>query len=90
MGITTPEEFLQAIGRGAVDKVKVETWDGLFRLQGQQMKAAGLAPKERKYVLWALEKFRQGENPKEFVIPPKPKKTIRGWGPKIQNGKKIR
>ncbi|KZO97162.1 hypothetical protein CALVIDRAFT_513997 [Calocera viscosa TUFC12733] len=90
IAMTTPEEFLKAIGHGTVDKVKVETWEGLFKLRGRDMKQAGLGIRERRYVLWALEKFRQGGNPKEFAVPIKPKKTIRGWGPKVQNGKKIR
>jgi hypothetical protein len=31
-----------------------------------------------RYILWALEKFRQGEDPKEYAHAPKPKKTVRG------------
>ncbi|EJT98821.1 hypothetical protein DACRYDRAFT_101820 [Dacryopinax primogenitus] len=89
-GISTHEEFLGAIGRGAAGKVKVESWEGLFGLTGQGMKQAGVGVHDRRYILWALEKYRQGGNPKEFAIPPKPKKTIRGWGPSVQNGKRIR
>lgn len=31
-----------------------------------------------RYVLWCLEKFRQGEDPSDFAHPPKPKKKVRG------------
>jgi len=89
-GIETAADFLKAIGRGAEQKVKVETWDGLFSLTGREMTKAGVPIKDRRYVLWALEKYRQGGNPKEFAVPPTPKKKIRGWGPKIQLGRKIR
>lgn len=34
-----------------------------------------------RYILWAMEKFRQGYDPKDFAYPPKPKKKIRGYDP---------
>jgi hypothetical protein len=48
IGITGPQEFLQAIGRDAEQKVKVETWDGLFSLQKHQLKTAGVGVKDRR------------------------------------------
>lgn len=42
-----------------------------------------------RYLLWALEKFRQGLDPKDYAIEPKPKKKVRGWGPRVQNGIRV-
>ncbi|KAF7299619.1 IGR domain-containing protein [Mycena chlorophos] len=44
----------------------------------------------RRYILWCMEKYRQGSPVTAFAHPPPPKKTIRGWGPSVQNGKRIR
>ncbi|KAJ6508534.1 hypothetical protein C8R45DRAFT_967743 [Mycena sanguinolenta] len=43
-----------------------------------------------RYILWCMEKFRSGLSPEEFAYDPTPKKTIRGWGPTVQDGKRIR
>ncbi|KAL5640288.1 hypothetical protein ACGC1H_007531 [Rhizoctonia solani] len=59
-------------------------------MRGAEMKQAGLAPAERRYILWALEKVRQGYDPAKIAIKERPKKTIRGWGPRVQNGKRVR
>ncbi|PCH40109.1 hypothetical protein WOLCODRAFT_162101 [Wolfiporia cocos MD-104 SS10] len=88
--ISTPEAFLKAIGRSAESKVTVESWEQLWKLDGPRLKKAGLAVKDRKYILWSLAKFRQGEDPLDFAHPPTPKKKIRGHGPAVQNGKRIR
>ncbi|KAH7338903.1 hypothetical protein B0J17DRAFT_628274 [Rhizoctonia solani] len=86
----TPQDLLAAIGRSSEMKLKVETWDDLWRMRGGEMKQAGLTPAERRYILWALEKVRQGYDPDKIAIKEKPKKTIRGWGPRVQNGKRVR
>ncbi|CEL56104.1 hypothetical protein RSOLAG1IB_07557 [Rhizoctonia solani AG-1 IB] len=86
----TPQDLLAAIGRSSETKLKVETWDDLWRMRGEEMKQAGLAPAERRYILWALEKIRQGYDPAKVAIKERPKKTIRGWGPRVQNGKRVR
>ncbi|KAL5501700.1 hypothetical protein ACEPAH_8960 [Sanghuangporus vaninii] len=88
-GMTT-ESFLSSIGRDAVSKVKVASWDELWSLDGHALKEAGLTVRDRRYILWCMEKFRQGYEPKEFAHPPTPKKKIRGYGPAVQNGKRIR
>ncbi|OBZ71430.1 hypothetical protein A0H81_08403, partial [Grifola frondosa] len=88
--IAEPADFFKAIGRGTQTKISVETWRMLFELQRDQLKKAGLGVKDRKYVLWGLEKYRQGEDPADFAHPPTPKKKIRGRGPAVQNGKRIR
>ncbi|KAI0345874.1 hypothetical protein BDW22DRAFT_1353481 [Trametopsis cervina] len=85
--IDSPAAFLAAIGRSAETKLKVETWDELWKMDGDAMKEAGLAVKDRRYILWSMEKFRLGQDPDQFAHSSKPKKKIRGWGPKIQNGK---
>ncbi|KAG8680596.1 Vacuolar fusion protein mon1 [Ceratobasidium sp. 394] len=74
----SPTNFLAAIGRSSDTKLKVETWDDLWRMRGEDMKKAGLTPAERRYILWALEKFRQGQDPAAIAIKERPKKTIRG------------
>lgn len=34
-----------------------------------------------RYILWAMNKYRLGQDPKKFAHEAKPKKTIRGWVP---------
>jgi len=84
------KDFLARIGRGAENKVTAETWEDLWKINGHGLKKAGLAVRDRKYILWSLEKYRDGENPESFAHPPQPKKKIRGRGPAVQNGKRIR
>ena len=76
-GMTT-QSFLSAIGRDAASKVKVADWNEFWSLDGRAMKEAGLAVRDRRYILWCMERFRQGYDPKEFAYPPQPKKKIRG------------
>ncbi|KAI0702260.1 hypothetical protein BC835DRAFT_102293 [Cytidiella melzeri] len=90
----TPAAFLTAIGRSAETKLTVEGWDELWKMDGEAMRKAGLSVKDRsivlcanRYILWSMEKFRLGEDPMVFAHSPKPKKKVRGWGPKIQNGR---
>ncbi|KAI0801946.1 hypothetical protein BC629DRAFT_1495592 [Irpex lacteus] len=85
--IDSPAAFLTAIGRSAETKLNVETWDELWKQNGESLRKAGLSVKDRRYILWSMEKYRLGEDPADFAHPPKPRKKIRGWGPKIQNGK---
>jgi len=54
------------------------------------MRQAGVGVKDRRYILWCLNKFRLGEDPSEFAHAERPKKKIRGWGPSVQFGKRIR
>ncbi|KAI0781963.1 IGR protein motif-domain-containing protein [Abortiporus biennis] len=89
-GITSPELFLKAIGRSADTKVTAESWTDLWKLNGHALKKSGVPVKDRRYILWAMEKFRQQEDPAEFAHERKPKKKIRGRGPAVQNGKRIR
>ncbi|KAI0354988.1 hypothetical protein OH77DRAFT_1455925 [Trametes cingulata] len=88
--IKTPEDFLKAIGRSAETKLTPESWEQLFHTDGHQLKKAGLSVQDRRYILWSMEKFRQGLDPSEFAYPPKPEKKIRGRGPAVQNGKRLR
>ncbi|KAJ7367088.1 hypothetical protein DFH08DRAFT_836524 [Mycena albidolilacea] len=88
--ITTPAAFLKAIGRSCDTKLSVETWDDLWNQNGTKLKSAGLGVRDRRYILWSMEKYRSGLSPGEFAYEPKPKKTIRGWGPSVQDGKRIR
>lgn len=61
----------------------------MFRLTSEKLKGEGVSPQHRKYILWSLEKFRQGEDPKEFAYDIK-KKKVRGWGPRVQKGIRVR
>ncbi|KAI0670763.1 IGR protein motif-domain-containing protein [Trametes maxima] len=88
--ITTPEEFLKKIGRSAETKITPESWEQLWRTDGPQLRKAGLSVQDRRYILWSMEKYRQGEDPADFAHPPKPEKKIRGRGPAVQNGKRLR
>ena len=67
----------------------VETleWEELFRLNNQKLNKMGLGVKDRRYLLWCLEKFRQGGDPRSFAKEEKPKKTVRGWGPPVRKTK---
>jgi len=87
--IQTAEEFLKAIGRESEKKLKVE-WDELWKMDGRAMREAGVGTRDRRYILWCMQKYRLGFPIREFAHEPSPKKTIRGWGPKVQNGKRIR
>ncbi|GAA5919889.1 hypothetical protein JCM1841_002096 [Sporobolomyces salmonicolor] len=70
---------------------KFENWAALFSKTSAQLRdEVGMQVKESRYLLWLLEKYRQGHNPDAVAVPPTPKKTIRGWGPRIQNGKRVR
>ena len=40
--------------------------------------------------MWALEKYRQGLEPSEFVRSVKKPKKVRGWGPRVQKGYRVR
>ncbi|KAF8195483.1 hypothetical protein BJ912DRAFT_847285 [Pholiota molesta] len=88
--IRTPEAFLKSIGRAAETKLSAGSWEELWKMDGQAMKKAGVGIRDRRYILWCMEKYRLGFPINEFAHEPPPKKTIRGWGPKVQNGKRIR
>ncbi|ETW81587.1 hypothetical protein HETIRDRAFT_318188, partial [Heterobasidion irregulare TC 32-1] len=88
--ITSAEAFLKAIGRSSETKVSYEAWDQLWRTNGHDLKKAGLSVQDRRYILWAMEKYRLGKDPSEFAYEVSKKKKIRGWGPAVQNGKRIR
>ncbi|KAF7365041.1 Protein FYV4, mitochondrial [Mycena venus] len=88
--ISTPDAFLKAIGRSSDTKLSVESWEDLWNQDGTKLKSAGVGVRDRRYILWCMEKYRSGLSPEEFAYEPKPKKTIRGWGPSVQNGKRIR
>ncbi|KAI0250820.1 IGR protein motif-domain-containing protein [Lactifluus subvellereus] len=88
--ITTPESFLKAIGRGSETKVSFDTWDALWKTDGLALKKAGVAVRDRRYILWALERYRQQDDPSDYAHEAKPKKKIRGHGPAVQFGKRIR
>jgi hypothetical protein len=104
--ISNPQDFLKAIGRGSETKISFDTWDDLWKTNGQALKKAGLATRDRRYVafaetmglmsdslnryiLWAMEHYRQGDRPSEYTHEPKPKKKIRGCGyfPSAQLGR---
>ncbi|KAN0087590.1 hypothetical protein V8E55_006211 [Tylopilus felleus] len=88
--ITTPQAFLSAIGRSAETKVTIDSWDAFWHTSGYDLKKAGVAVKDRRYILWCMEKYRQNLPIEEFPHEARPKKKIRGRGPRIQHGKLIR
>ncbi|KAL8281488.1 hypothetical protein RQP46_006172 [Phenoliferia psychrophenolica] len=89
--ISTPHDLLSLSKRKLeAYESKLGTWDELFTKTGAELREAGMTIKERRYCLWFLEKYRQGEDPAEVAIAQKPKKKYRGWGPKVQLGKRIR
>jgi len=88
--IPTPESFLKAIGRGSETKISFDTWDALWKTDGLALKKAGLSVRDRRYILWAMERYRQNDDPSEYAHEVKPRKKIRGHGPAVQFGKRIR
>jgi len=88
--ISTPKDFLSAIGRSSEKKLSFDTWEALWKVDRYDMKKAGVSVQDRRYILWCMEKFRTGLAVKLFAYEPKPKKMIRGWGPKVVQGKRIR
>ncbi|PBK74799.1 uncharacterized protein ARMOST_10809 [Armillaria ostoyae] len=88
--VNTPEEFLKSIGRSMETKYSAESWEEFWTKTGANLKEAGLAIRDRRYMLWCMSKYRRGFPLEEFVHEPPPKKTVRGWGPSVQNGKRIR
>ncbi|EPQ29614.1 uncharacterized protein PFL1_02833 [Pseudozyma flocculosa PF-1] len=96
--LSTPVEFLTAISTPRRDLASNSSavtalgqdWSAIFTVKSEDLKKAGLGPKDRKYLLWAIEKLRQGQHPQEFAFQPKPKKKVRGWGPRVQTAERIR
>ncbi|KAF8527469.1 hypothetical protein BU17DRAFT_81639 [Hysterangium stoloniferum] len=88
--IQTPQDFLTAIGRSCDTKLKVGDWETMWKMGGTGMKKEGVGIQDRRYILWAMEKFKAGHDLTEIAHPEKPKKKIRGWGPSVQFGKRIR
>ncbi|CAO1617970.1 unnamed protein product [Sympodiomycopsis kandeliae] len=96
--IQTPKDFIDSISTpprrilsedSSLMTAVGETWESLWKNDRHSLKTAGVAVKERRYVLWAMEKFRQGYNPEQFRIKPKKKKIVRGWGPRVQHGFRV-
>ncbi|CAK9783152.1 hypothetical protein CC85DRAFT_284100 [Cutaneotrichosporon oleaginosum] len=90
-----PVDLLSKIGRNADKKLaeKVPDWKALTELYfkgTKPMSDAGMTPRERRYVMWALERYSHGDAPSTFIRPPKPPKKIRGWGPRVQHGKRVK
>ncbi|GAA5912577.1 mitochondrial 37S ribosomal protein mS41 FYV4 [Sporobolomyces salmoneus] len=89
----TPASILSASKRGLEqysDKFE-GSFSSLFSKTSHELRdTVGMNIKESKYLLRILEKYRQGFNPDVVAVKEKPKKTIRGWGPRVQNGKRIR
>ncbi|KAF9454804.1 hypothetical protein P691DRAFT_804164 [Macrolepiota fuliginosa MF-IS2] len=79
LNISTPQEFLKSIGRSSEGKVEPESWEAFWKTSGHDMRKAGLAVRDRRYILWCMEKYRLGLDPREFAHEPKPKKTVRGY-----------
>ncbi|KIM89022.1 hypothetical protein PILCRDRAFT_49613, partial [Piloderma croceum F 1598] len=88
--INSPTDFLKAIGRSSETKVHIGDWAEFWNVSGLTMKAKGVGVQDRRYILWCMEKYRQGFKIREFAHEPKPKKKVRGWGPSVQNGKYVR
>ncbi|WFD21778.1 hypothetical protein MEQU1_000434 [Malassezia equina] len=96
--IDSPKAFLQAISKPRRDLASNSTcvsavgedWDAMFRLTSEKLKGEGVAVKDRKYLLWSLEKFRHGKDPRDFAYDFKKPKKVRGWGPRVQKGIRVR
>ncbi|KPV72016.1 uncharacterized protein RHOBADRAFT_56152 [Rhodotorula graminis WP1] len=88
---TDPAAILAASKRGLESYAdKMGSWDEAFTKTGAELRDAGMTVKQSRYTLWLLEKYRQGHDPLSVAVPPTPKKTIRGWGPRVQGGIRVR
>ncbi|EIM20010.1 hypothetical protein E3Q22_03247 [Wallemia mellicola] len=87
---TDTTTLLSSFGRSLQEKCKIEDWNQLFSSSSRDFERIGMTPQDRKYLLWCLEKFRQGQYPESFAHEPSPKKEFRGWGPRVQHGKRVR
>ncbi|CEH12682.1 hypothetical protein CBOM_00653 [Ceraceosorus bombacis] len=54
------------------------------------LKDAGVATRMRKYIHWCLQRAHSRSALSESIIEPKKPKMYRGWGPRVQNGKRVR
>ncbi|PWN41098.1 hypothetical protein IE81DRAFT_324923 [Ceraceosorus guamensis] len=54
------------------------------------LKDAGVATRMRKYIHWCLQRADSKSALAESIIEPKKPKMYRGWGPRVQNGKRVR
>ncbi|KAH9447911.1 hypothetical protein MJO29_011223 [Puccinia striiformis f. sp. tritici] len=94
-GIATVEAFLESLRRPSLLALnnKFTDWDQLFSLDPKLhlVKDGTLSvPKERRYLLRCMELFRMGLDPKDFSVGPRKPKKFRGWGPRVQHGKRLR
>ncbi|WFD36341.1 hypothetical protein MCUN1_003220 [Malassezia cuniculi] len=97
-GISTPKDFLTAISKtrrnladnSACVSAVGEDWNAMFGLTTSALKEAGVSVRDRKYLLRAFEAYRQGREPSEFAYDIKKKKIVRGWGPRVQKGIRVR
>lgn len=48
--ISTPQDFLKAIGRSSETKISIDSWDAFWRTSGSDMKSAGLGIQDRRFV----------------------------------------
>lgn len=61
------ETFLTKIGRNAVEHAEnFESWEHLFTLSSADLKEKGIDTRLRRYILAWREKFRKGEELREF------------------------
>jgi len=88
--MSSAKDFLHAIGRDVEKKVLVEKWEDLFRMRRNDFKTLGVGVQDRRYVMWAMEKYRWGTEPADFAHEAKPKKKYRGRGSRVQHGKRVR
>ncbi|GAA6059898.1 hypothetical protein JCM10212_005281 [Sporobolomyces blumeae] len=88
----SPATFLAASSRSLEQySDKFPDFASLFTKTSHELRdEVGMNVKESRYFLRMCEKYRQGFNPDEVAIPTKKPKTIRGWGPKVQNGVRVR
>lgn len=50
LDVSTPREFLKAIGRSSEKQLQPESWDALWKMSGKDMREAGIAVRDRRSV----------------------------------------
>lgn len=64
----TVEKFLKTIGRGCEEHIdKIPDWWSLFNWKSEKLKEVGIPIRQRKWILYWVERYRQGFDP--YYIP---------------------
>jgi hypothetical protein len=74
----TYEKFMNTIGRGCEEHMdKIGSWEALFTMKGEDMKAKEVPVRQRRWILRWVELYRQGIDPWFIPLKSKTKKNLK-------------